>query len=73
MLLLTAFCFLLEASLLLSGVDMILRIHHGLTALSDVEFTNSVDSEFCSSLVASISFFSDKEYSEISSVRSSHK
>ena len=69
--LLKAVCFLLEVSLLLSGVDMSLRMSPGLNELADVEFTNSVDSVFTSSVVACTSFCSDKGDSEISSVRSS--
>ena len=42
-------------------------------ALEDAEFTKNVDSESSSSLGESTSFYSDKEDSEISSVRSSYK
>ena len=71
--LLNAVCFLVEVAFLFSGVEMSLRVSPGLTVLADVEFTNSVDSDFASSAVASTSFYSDKEDSEISSVRSSYK
>ena len=66
-------CFLLELALLLSGADMSLHLSPGLTALADVEFTKSVDSEFESSLVESTSLYSNKEDPEISSVRISCK
>ena len=54
----------------MSGVDMSLRMSPGLTALAELEFTNSVDSAFDSSSVTATSFYLDKEDSEISSVRS---
>lgn len=68
--LLKSFCFLLEVALLLSGVDMSLRMSPELTALADVEFTNTVDYVSISSLVASTSFYLDKEDSDVSPVRS---
>ena len=56
--LLKAACFLLEAYLLLSGVDMSLWMFPGIAALADVEFTKSADYASISSLIASNYYFS---------------
>ena len=45
---------------------MSLRMSPGLAALLDVDFTNSIDSESGSFLVASTSFCPDKECSDVS-------
>ena len=63
---LKAVYFLLEVALNFSGVDTSLRIPPGLTELTGIECTDSVDSVFGSSSVTSTKFYLDKEDSEIS-------